>query len=77
MPRLRIARQQEEKDRHANQRGEYADRELLRRDDSTRQRIGDDQQASASKRRGRKQQALVIAGSEAHQMRNDQADETD
>ena len=77
MPRLGIARQQEEKDRNANQCGKHANRKLLRRDDCARQRIGDDQQATASERRGRKQQALIIAGGEAHQMRNDQADETD
>jgi hypothetical protein len=39
-PHVRLARQQVQEHRHAEQRGEHADRQLLRRDDGARQRIG-------------------------------------
>jgi hypothetical protein len=74
---LRLAREQVEEDRHAEQGGEHADRQLLRGDHGARQGVGHHQQGAAGQRGGGQQHALVVADCQAHQVRHDEADEAD
>ena len=71
------AAEQQQEQRHSHQRRDRPHRQLARREDRARDRVGQHQQRAAGKRCARHDDTVIGTGDEPHQVRHHQADEAD
>ena len=69
--------QQPQEEGSTNQRRDHADRQLQRRHHCPRDSIASNQERGAEQRRRRQHDAVIRADQQAHEMRDDDADESD